>query len=100
MSSTSPLLPRQSLLTQSLQRLPTYDDADKSKNGVAQHKKSSSLDFLSRLSGDSLLESSDEVREREKRQRERKKKSWSFDKVNLNMGMARFGGGKGVREMI
>jgi hypothetical protein len=58
-------------------------------------KTSSSLDVLKRLSGDSLLESSDEVREREarkNREKERKGKSWS-----IGMNIARFTHSKGVK---
>lgn len=142
MSSTSPLLPAhsapQSLLTQSLQRLPNYEDtvvSTRSNSPTAMvispklssstlpaltfghkksastavgsiispasvkpsqtHKKSSSLDFMSRLSGDSLLESSEETRERE---RARKKKSWVNLSVNMNAAIAKFQGG-GVREI-
>jgi hypothetical protein len=67
------------------------------------HKKSSSLDFVARLSGDSLLglglgigpgkEGSFE--ETDKERKFRKKKSW-INGVNL----ARFSAGKGVREII
>ncbi|KAI4943890.1 hypothetical protein J4E91_009037 [Alternaria rosae] len=58
-------------------------------------KTSSTLDMLKRLSGDSLLESSDEVREREEekksREKERKGKSWSIGSI------ARFTHSKGVK---
>jgi hypothetical protein len=50
--------------------------------------------MLKRLSGDSLLESSDEVREREEkkyREKERKGKSWSIGSI------ARFTHSKGVK---
>ncbi|CAG5145112.1 uncharacterized protein ALTATR162_LOCUS1655 [Alternaria atra] len=59
-------------------------------------KASSSMDILKRLSGDSLLESSDEVREREekknKREKERKGTSW-----NIGVNIARFTHSKGVK---
>ena len=91
-SSTSPLLPRQSLLTQSLQRIPTYEDTII--RSSSQHKKSSSLDFMTRLSGDSSESVREREREREKANRQRKKKSWVYG------GMGRFSAGRGVREMI
>jgi hypothetical protein len=54
------------------------------------------MDILKRLSGDSLLESSDEVREREekknKREKERKGTSW-----NIGVNIARFTHSKGVK---
>jgi hypothetical protein len=61
---------------------------------MAQHRKSSSLDFATRVSGESLFESSDEVREREKK-RERKGKGWS-----IGVNIARFTHSKGVKEII
>jgi hypothetical protein len=51
--------------------------------------------MLKRLSGDSLLESSDEVREREDRKnqdKERKGKGWS-----IGLNIARFTHSKGVK---
>jgi hypothetical protein len=63
------------------------------------HKKSSSLDFVARLSGDSLLGlglgSGPLEAETEKERKFRKKKSW-INGANL----ARFTAGKGVKEMI
>jgi hypothetical protein len=53
------------------------------------HKKSSNLDFVARLSGESIYEAT------EKDKRFMKKKSW-INGVNL----ARFSAGKGVREII
>jgi hypothetical protein len=61
---------------------------------MARHRKSSSLDFATRVSGESLFESSDEVREREKK-RERKGKGWS-----IGVNIARFTHSKGVKEII
>jgi hypothetical protein len=97
-----------------MSRAPTFDDFVMSTHAHAQsaqppaipslisrivaHKKSSSLDFVSRLSGESLLESSSEVREREvaeKRKRERKGKGWS-----IGVNIARFTHSKGVKEII
>ena len=81
----------QSLLTQSLHRVPTFEDTIVPRSMSPEHKKSNSLDFMTRLSGDSLLESSEDVKEREKKHR--KKKSW------VNVNLARFSA-KGVKEMI
>ncbi|CAN9132485.1 unnamed protein product [Alternaria alternata] len=58
-------------------------------------KASSSMDILKRLSGDSLLESSDEVREREEkkvREKERKRKGWT-----IGVNIARFTYSKGIQ---
>ncbi|CAN9109325.1 unnamed protein product [Alternaria alternata] len=58
-------------------------------------KASSSIDILKRLSGDSLLESSDEVREREEkkvREKERKRKGWT-----IGVNIARFTYSKGIQ---
>jgi hypothetical protein len=80
-------------VSQTRNRTPTFDDA----RSPAGHKKSSSLDFMTRLSGDSLLESSEEVRERA---RNNKKKSWGSLGVGVNAAMARFSKGQGIREII
>jgi hypothetical protein len=79
--------------SQTRNRTPTFDDT----RSPAGHKKSSSLDFMTRLSGDSLLESSEEVRERA---RNNKKKSWGSLGVGVNAAMARFSKGQGIREII
>jgi hypothetical protein len=53
------------------------------------------MDVLKRFSGDSLLESSDEVREREEkrnREKERKSKGWS-----IGVNIARFTHSKGIK---
>ncbi|KAF2824336.1 hypothetical protein CC86DRAFT_326949 [Ophiobolus disseminans] len=94
-SSSISVFPHQSLLTQSLQRIPTYDDTFEASR---QHKKASSLDFMTRLSGDG-------AREEREREKKAKKKSWmALEKVGKGMGMhvsmSRFSAGKGVREMI
>jgi hypothetical protein len=64
---------------------------------MAKHRKSTSLDFGTRLSGESLLESSEETKEKKKREKEkeRKGKGWS-----IGVNIARFTHSKGVREMI
>ncbi|KAI4662589.1 uncharacterized protein J4E79_004880 [Alternaria viburni] len=77
-------------------RTPTFDDLvpPPPPKKSRLRKTSSTLDMLKRLSGDSLLESSDEVREREekkRREKERKGKSWSIGSI------ARFTHSKGVK---
>ncbi|KAI4705185.1 hypothetical protein J4E81_000064 [Alternaria sp. BMP 2799] len=77
-------------------RTPTFDDLvpPPPPKKSRLRKTSSTLDMLKRLSGDSLLESSDEVREREEkkhREKERKGKSWSIGSI------ARFTHSKGVK---
>jgi hypothetical protein len=82
------------LLTQSptaLTHRPTYEDRIilPSKK-PRQHKKSASLDFLSRLKGENY---------EEMERRHRKKQSWSGS-VGMNMHFAKFSAGKGVKEII
>ncbi|CAO2652779.1 Nn.00g021900.m01.CDS01 [Neocucurbitaria sp. VM-36] len=85
-----------------LSRAPTFDDfVIPSLSLPVQSRTSHAHDFVSRLSGDSGVEASGEVREREKeRDREqakkhRKKMSWS-----VNVNLARFSASKGVKEII
>lgn len=59
------------------------------------HAKSSSVDFMTRLSGDGLQEPSEEARERELAKKQAKKRSWS-----VNVNLSRFSTSKGVKEII
>jgi hypothetical protein len=65
---------------------------------MVKHKKSPSADSVTRVSGESLLESSEETKEREReahRKRERKGKGWS-----IGVNVKRFTHSKGVKEII
>tara|TARA_R110002003_G_scaffold193_18_gene15068 strand:- start:9366 stop:11285 length:1920 start_codon:yes stop_codon:yes gene_type:complete len=79
-------------------RSPTLEDGVVRRSvspGLASHAKSSSLDLMARLSGDSGVEGGEA--EKAKAKGHRKKKSWS---VGVNVNLARFSAGKGVREII
>jgi hypothetical protein len=67
-------------------REPTYEDS------VVVTTSSPKLGLVARLSGDGLLGE-------EKETRQKKKKSWNVG-VNLNLNMARFSAGRGVKEII
>jgi hypothetical protein len=79
------------LLTRQTARRPTYEDTViLASKKPRQHKKSASLDFVSRLKGESV---------QEMERRHRKKQSWSGS-VGMNLNLARFSAGKGVKEII
>ncbi|KAH8709988.1 hypothetical protein GQ44DRAFT_743007 [Phaeosphaeriaceae sp. PMI808] len=80
-----------------LERVPTVEEVVVVARGVSPEvageglqAKRSVVDFVARLSGDSLLESSEEVREK----KQKKKRSW-----NVGVNLARFSASKGVKEI-
>ncbi|KAH7070936.1 hypothetical protein FB567DRAFT_538931 [Paraphoma chrysanthemicola] len=64
---------------------------------VAKHGKMSSLDLVSRLSGNTNMVEAEKGKDKYKGHK--KKKSWS-GVVNVSVNLARFSAGKGVREII